>query len=315
MKPLQLIALSCFLGACSPQSIEQPDDTAALQTDTKSYWLGGQEFIDIEGKSYKIRNPHRDAMERWNSGDRQKIINGAAATLGQFPWIVSIGYSWPANAHGAHFCGGSILDEYTILTAAHCVKKPKARDLSVTAGQILLDTHSPRIQVEKVVIHENFVVPEYGSDIALLKLKSPLEFSETIQPMPALEDQYPGSEDPAFERGFWVMGWGQTETSGNQDDSEILQYLSDVPHANRQICQRALSRGEDVSEDMICAGFSSGRKDTCQGDSGGPLVYFDDQNRPTQIGIVSWGEDCAQQLKFGVYARIASFSKWISENR
>jgi secreted trypsin-like serine protease len=82
-----------------------------------------------------------------------------------------------------------------------------------------------------------------------------------------------------------------------------------VPFVTNSICNDPLSYAGQVTANMICAGLAEGGKDSCQGDSGGPLVHLAAADR--LVGIVSWGEGCANPGKYGVYTRIANFKPWV----
>ncbi|MEM7345319.1 MAG: serine protease, partial [Chloroflexota bacterium] len=85
-----------------------------------------------------------------------------------------------------------------------------------------------------------------------------------------------------------------------------------IPIVSESICSSPSSYGGLLTEDMLCAGLLSGGKDACQGDSGGPLVVSEGTNgRWLQVGIVSWGQGCAQPQKYGVYSRVANLNAWV----
>jgi secreted trypsin-like serine protease len=113
-----------------------------------------------------------------------------------------------------------------------------------------------------------------------------------------------------------VTGWGRTEAD-RRKTADVLQ-LAEVPHVDTALCNEPQSYNGKVRPSQICAG--GGTKDACKGDSGGPLVLTsktDDGKRKTEdavlVGIVSWGESCGKQLKYGVYTRVSAHLDWIGK--
>lgn len=246
----------------------------------------------------------QQAIKDWIEPTEKKIIGGKPALENQLPWQVSLDVSFIADPYAAHFCGGSIYNERWIVTAAHCVIGNKPQDIIVTAGTIDLSKATIRRNVESIVVMPGYVTASKGKDIALLKLKSPLAFSEAIQRIPILKD------DSFFDEriSFTISGWGATSEGGPQ--SLTLRYIEGVPYVDRETCNLPLSYNDKIKDDMICSGFPGGNKDSCQGDSGGPHVLYT-ENGAVLSGIVSWGDGCAQPLKYGVYTRVSKFASWI----
>jgi trypsin len=150
-------------------------------------------------------------------------------------------------------------------------------------------------------------------DVALLKLKTPIDFSATgAVPIAHIADQN-------FEDNGWqdsgviatVLGWGATNLYPPRA-SQNLKKL-DVPIVGYNIANAPNAYDGDVYEDnMIAAGYRNGGQDACYGDSGGPLVTaHPETGKQTLIGVVSWGEECARPNKYGVYAKVSFFAYWI----
>ncbi|XP_036594144.1 serine protease 30-like [Trichosurus vulpecula] len=234
-----------------------------------------------------------------------RIIGGQDAQEGQWPWQVSL------RIAGTHICGGSLINSSWVLTAAHCFDNSQnPAYYGVQLGELTLSTDSAGsslASVTRIIIHPSY---KKGSDnlegdIALVQLGSSSQIVPVCLPSPQIE----------FLTGTlcWVTGWGKTNTA---DFSWILQEVQ-VPLIDAETCDAqyhinnptALGRTL-VLEDMICAGYEEGQKDSCQGDSGGPLVCKD-QNTWFQVGVVSWGEGCAQPNRPGVYTRVQAYTDWI----
>jgi secreted trypsin-like serine protease len=247
-----------------------------------------------------------DAVQRFIDKAAPKIIGGRPATPGAYPWQVSLVVSSISDAGRGHFCGGSILNEKWIITAAHCMTQLTPSQFQVVVGTSTLDSGSKRHAVARALVHEAYEkVAPHDSDIALVELQEPLRLEQSTTAITVLGE---ADEPTVLKDGekFTVTGWGAVEQGGSvvRDLREVT-----VPFVTNAVCSDPLSYGSQITDTMICAGLAAGGKDSCQGDSGGPLVSV---APPVQlVGVVSWGEGCAKPGKYGVYNRIAKFRKWI----
>lgn len=231
-----------------------------------------------------------------------RIIGGVEAPKGEFPWMASV--QW----QGQHFCGGSVIADEWILTAAHCVEDETANNLQVRVNFTDLNNTA---QGESHQVQEIFVKQAYldgqSQDIALLKLAT--KVSSAVAPITLADENImlaagkPGSVAT-------VSGWGNQSTI-TDDFPNMLQKVQ-VPLVSNEVCNSAGAYGGQVQNTEMCAGLAQGGKDSCQGDSGGPIVIRQNGDY-VQAGIVSWGDGCAQPNKYGVYARVASFNEWIAD--
>uniref|UniRef100_A0A3Q3AL05 coagulation factor Xa n=1 Tax=Kryptolebias marmoratus TaxID=37003 RepID=A0A3Q3AL05_KRYMA len=221
-----------------------------------------------------------------------RIVNGEDCPPGECPWQVV-----PLDNQG--FCGGTILNEYIILTAAHCMNHSDY--MSVKLGASNKQTVH---KVDAVIVHYNYKPVTYHNDIALIKLATPITFSSYI--LPACLPEADFAEKVNFLEGL-VSGFGRI--GEGRQASSILQRLA-VPYVDRQTCME--STNLRITQRMFCAGFDTIAKDACQGDSGGPHVTrYGDTYFVT--GIVSWGEGCARKGKYGVYTQVSKFVRWIHD--
>ena len=226
-----------------------------------------------------------------------RIVGGQNAPADTFTYQVSIQTTW-----GFHFCGGSVIDDNWILTAAHCVDGESANSLRVESGILNLSDNGETDTVAEIIVHPGYDSRTNNNDIALLRLNG-----TTSAPPVALVDF--ASESTVSSAGTMaaVSGWGTLSSGGSSPDR--LQYV-EVPVVTNAECQDAY-RSENITDGMLCAGYiGQGGADSCQGDSGGPLVVADG-NDLVLTGVVSWGYSCASPDYPGVYARVSEYVDWI----
>ncbi|XP_034723549.1 transmembrane protease serine 5 isoform X2 [Etheostoma cragini] len=248
------------------------------------------------------------ALQCFECGTRAKlprIIGGVEATPGRWPWQVSLYYS------NRHTCGGSIITSQWVVTAAHCVhnyRQPQVSSWVVYAG-IVTRTSAKMAQhtgyaVEKIIYNKNYNHRSHDSDIALMKLRTPLNFSDTIRPvcLPQYDYDLPGGTQ------CWISGWGYTQADGVHSPDTLKE--APVPIISTKKCNSSCMYNGEITPRMLCAGYTEGKVDACQGDSGGPLVC-QDENVWRLVGVVSWGTGCAEPNHPGVYTKVAEFLGWI----
>jgi secreted trypsin-like serine protease len=213
------------------------------------------------------------------------VVGGTRAAQGEFPFMVRLSMG----------CGGALYTQQIVLTAAHCVNgSGNNTSITATAGVVDLQSSSA-IKVKSTKVLQ---APGYngkGKDWALIKLAAPVN-------QPTLKI----ATTTAYNNGnFTIAGWGAAREGGAQQ-----RYLlkATVPFVSDATCQQAY--GSDlVPGDEICAGFvQQGGVDTCQGDSGGPMFRKDDSGAFIQVGIVSWGQGCAEPGYPGVYSEVSTFA-------
>ncbi|KAK7166856.1 hypothetical protein R3I93_006589 [Phoxinus phoxinus] len=235
---------------------------------------------------------------------RSRIVGGAECPKGHCPWQVLLKYGEKG------FCGGVIYKPTWILTAAHCLEKLKVKFLKIVAGEhdIEVDEGTEQvIQVEEMLMHPGYVSETADSDIALLRLRTPVVYGAYAVPvcLPVRD---------MAERVLWavskhtVSGWGKRSEDG--PTSRLLRRLQ-VPRIRTQECVK--SSKLSLTDNMFCAGYIEGKQDSCKGDSGGPLVTRY-RNTTFLLGIVSWGKGCARPGSYGIYTRVSNYLQWIHEH-
>ncbi|XP_034040936.1 chymotrypsin A-like [Thalassophryne amazonica] len=226
-----------------------------------------------------------------------RIVNGEEAVPHSWPWQVSL-----QDYTGFHFCGGSLISEYWVVTAAHCNVRTSHR---VILGEHDRSSNSESIQVMKV--DKVFKHPKYNSytinnDILLIKLASPAQMNMRVSPVCVAEagDSYPGGMKCV------TTGWGLTRYNASNTPPRLQQAA--LPLLTNENCSRYW--GNKITNLMICAGASGAS--SCMGDSGGPLVC-QKGGAWTLVGIVSWGSgNCSTSIP-GVYARVTELRAWMDQ--
>lgn len=146
----------------------------------------------------------------------------------------------------------------------------------------------------------------YDHDIALLYLRSPVIFGEYSRPICLPSPNLGRLLTQEGEVGQ-VSGWGSTRHLGRA--SRFLLKVR-LPIVSQDTCMA--STESVITGNMFCAGYSIEAKDSCKGDSGGPFAVLY-RNAWYLVGVVSWGEGCAAEGKYGVYTRVSNYISWIKD--
>ena len=233
-----------------------------------------------------------------------RIINGVKSDSGSWPFMVAL-VSKNRDVYNGQFCGASFLGGRYILTAAHCVATKEAQDLDAVIGISALtqdDVAEHRYSIKEIYIHENYLNASSGNDIAILELDKEVDYTAVN-----LADK---SLRPNLSPGviLTVMGWGDQDPDRETKLFKSELYQVNVPLVEQNLCLNHV----DLNDNAFCAGYEDGVYDACHGDSGGPIVFYNDSTYK-QLGIVSWGDGCAEAGHYGFYANVSYFVDWISE--
>lgn len=232
------------------------------------------------------------------------VVGGSPTDISRHPWQVLV-ISEPDN----RLCGGAIIAQGWVATAAHCVSGATADSIDVHVGITLLSERAAanRVELSEVIVHPEWDSTNYRNDLALLRLATPVKFGPTVTavslPLGQDSSTWPASGTPAT-----ITGWGATVFDGEPSNhlrSAQVQILGGPTDAT---C--GLYGGSFDADVELCVGVPGGGVDSCQGDSGSPLV-IDVSGKPVLAGVTSVGFECALADYPGIFTRMTSFSTWV----
>ncbi|NXX21800.1 FA7 factor, partial [Podargus strigoides] len=232
--------------------------------------------------------------------DDSRITGGTLCHRGHCPWQVIRVFQ------DVGFCGGTLISSRWVVTAAHCLDLVRPHHVTIGEYHYQREFQEQKIAVERSWTHPHYDPNDYNSDIALLYLSRDVVFNEYAVPI-CLPSPALGTLLSAEGTVGTVSGWGATHDTGS-----TLRFLMKVrlPIVSMESCQQATARL--VTDNMFCAGHATEAADACKGDSGGPFTVSY-HNTWFLLGIVSWGEGCAERGNYGVYTRVANYIPWIKE--
>lgn len=304
----------------------------------------GNNFVapfSLAGSQEKIEFVSNVDMDEENS----RVLNGQLADEGEYPYQAALLRVDLERNTIAQFCGGSmILDEW-VLTAAHCVVDKRddglyladASKIGIMVGSNDITEGKDLVGLEKIVVHQSYDPNSFENDIALLKLKRKPNAPFKVITIPTAEYadilEQPGVESI-------VTGWGRTETG----ESTVKLMEGKIQLIDREICNEVLlqprrevaaeaysiaanklgvssevanrlwlemnaAAEEPISENMICSGTPLGPRGACDGDSGGPLVVRQADGTFIQAGIVSWGMFSSEEPGCDRQAKFSAYTR------
>uniref|UniRef100_A0A158P4Q4 Peptidase S1 domain-containing protein n=2 Tax=Tetranychus urticae TaxID=32264 RepID=A0A158P4Q4_TETUR len=266
------------------------------------------------------------ACECGLEGSTSRIYRGSKVRPNKYPWLAYI-RSYSDRKNGSyHRCGGSLIDERHIITAAHCVVNANGKVYSLSNLDVFLglvkafNVSSKPNSVSKVWIHDKYDTSDLSNDLAILTLSKPVKYTQTVAPVCL----------PNFENGLstlMVAGWGRTAANAGFTN-DLLEV--EVDYLTKKECNdlkkdyemkldgisdsmKSQVEVESVAETHMCAINKKTKGDSCSGDSGGPLMYQGDNGRYYLMGIVSgsWA-DCGEVEEIaGLYTRTFIYKNFI----
>uniref|UniRef100_A0A182VUF6 Peptidase S1 domain-containing protein n=1 Tax=Anopheles minimus TaxID=112268 RepID=A0A182VUF6_9DIPT len=240
-----------------------------------------------------------------------KPASGQPTYLREFAHMAAIGWTQPDSSITWN-CGGSLIWENYILTAAHCVQDANNNKPDVARfGDLDLfndtdDQYAQQIKIVEIIRHPEHKFRARYHDIALMRLEHSVKVHDTVAPTCLW------SEDEIRYKTFEATGWG--DTGFGEGRTPILLKVSLTP-VDKERCNqhymniRGLRAG--LHANQLCAGDA--RMDTCPGDSGGPLqvkLLHNTRISPFLVGVTSFGTACGLSVP-GVYTRVAPYVPWI----
>ncbi|KAM7400019.1 hypothetical protein PAMA_004620 [Pampus argenteus] len=235
------------------------------------------------------------------------MVGGEVGRKGESPWQVLL-----LNARGQFHCGGVLIDESWVLTAAHCLdNNVKVRVRLGDYERFRHEGSEVTLKVTEIFKHPNYYNSRMvDNDIALLRLETPAPFSEYIVPICLPRREM--AERVLHLNGTItvVTGWGKEDLDSSRYSSALN--VIKVPLVNHSVCVRQMTH--EISDNFLCAGILGQKMDACEGDSGGPMVTL---YRDTWflVGLVSWGEGCGREDKLGIYTKVSNYNEWINQVR
>uniref|UniRef100_A0A6M2E1M4 trypsin n=1 Tax=Xenopsylla cheopis TaxID=163159 RepID=A0A6M2E1M4_XENCH len=214
-----------------------------------------------------------------------KIVGGQSTSIQQHPYQVALLYE-----NDYHNCGGSLISEKWVLTAAHCISSIK---YFVRVGSTLETEGGVVHKAKNQYAHEKFNYTTVDYDYGLIELETPVQLSDSVKIVKLPEAGFELDAGTLLN----VTGWGSRRSS-------TLQLVT-VPFVEDDVCKES-HPDRLISNQMFCAGSMAGGHGPCNGDSGGPVV-----SNGVQYGIVSWSYGCAQPFYPAVYAKVSAARDWI----
>lgn len=239
-------------------------------------------------------------------GKKNRIVGGTPTYVHQYPWMAMLTYK------GKFYCGASVINHKYVMTAAHCVHGFEAKNIGVRLLEHdRSDTEEAKhidFKVLRVIKHKGYSPTSYNNDIALLRMDTDgVEFGPNtgINPvcLPVEGKSFAGYEGV-------ITGWGAKKQGGSS--SQVLHEVY-VPIMSNDDCRKTEYDEKRITANMMCAGYAEGKKDSCQGDSGGPM-HIANNTAYHIVGVVSWGEGCAQANRPGVYSRVNRYLNWVANH-
>ncbi|XP_030043995.1 serine protease 55-like [Microcaecilia unicolor] len=255
----------------------------------------------LTGCGFRADYDKRPSKNTSRSFFESRIVGGNEALPGEWPWTISIQERWK------HSCGGSILNAWWILSAAHCFIDSSPYSVKVEVGVTYFQQKKELKRVKTIFSHPLYDPNKLDYDIALLLLIEPIQFNVLKRPI-----CLPAAGELEYDdwHTCYVVGWGTVNYKKYRIEKKLRKAL--VFLIKFKTCQDWY---EELTWNMICAGHEEGGPNACEGDSGGPLVckYLKD-GLWYELGIVSWGPvACGEKESPAVYTQVSRYVNWIIE--
>ncbi|CAB3225368.1 unnamed protein product [Arctia plantaginis] len=234
-----------------------------------------------------------------------RVVGGTVAPADKYPSVAAIVRSDISGV--TQVCGGVILTQRHILTAAHCFKKPTTflvnfKNYKVRVGSTLVHTGGSEHRINLVMFHPKFHLHTTENDLAIMRTETTIAYSKSVQPATIPSYTYRLRDNESM----WAVGWGETSQGGYE--SEQLRHV-EVKVINQNTCKTLYKHLRPIDDNALCAGWlNGGGHDQCQRDSGSPLYH-----KGVVVGIASIGEGCGKPEFPGICVRLSRYASWIRD--
>ncbi|XP_015183396.1 PREDICTED: uncharacterized protein LOC107070065 isoform X2 [Polistes dominula] len=255
------------------------------------------------GEILKVKCKNLECGIRTQTPSQARIVGGGSSSAGSWPWQVAL------YKEGDYQCGGALINDKWVLSAAHCFYRTLdeywVARIGATRRGSFPSPHEQLLRLDRIVLHPDYIDNGFINDIALLRLEKSVTFSDYVRPVCLPQNE------PKSGTTCTVTGWGQLFEIG-RIFPDTLQEVQ-LPLISTEECRRKtiflpLYR---ITSGMLCAGLKDGGRDACLGDSGGPLVCSGSDNKYTIHGITSNGYGCARPGRPGVYTKVHHYLSYI----
>ncbi|XP_031830880.2 uncharacterized protein LOC116426286 [Nomia melanderi] len=255
------------------------------------------------GEILRVKCKNLECGIRTQVPSQARIVGGGSSSAGSWPWQVAL------YKEGDYQCGGALVNDRWILSAAHCFYHAQdeywVARIGATRRGSFPSPYEQVLRLDYISLHPEYIDNGFINDIAMLRLEKPVIFSDYVRPVCLPETE------PKSGTMCTVTGWGQLFEIG-RIFPDTLQEVQ-LPVISTEECRRKtlflpLYR---ITSGMLCAGLKDGGRDACLGDSGGPLVCSGSDNKYTLHGITSNGYGCARPGRPGVYTKVHHYLPWV----
>ncbi|XP_037933589.1 seminase-like [Teleopsis dalmanni] len=221
-----------------------------------------------------------------------RIVGGTTNVISNTPYLVQL------RVNGEFSCGGSLVTQRHVVTAAHCTVGHNSRSIIVVGGATYLTDTGVRRNVERIFTSSSFQARTLNMDVSVLKLSTPMT-GANIKTIQLCNSNWKVGDQVT------VSGWGLT-TESNKNPSNRIRTVN-LPLISKKDCKSKYGSHITVTKSMFCT-LAPG-KDACSGDSGGPAVF-----KGQLCGIVSWGAGCARKNTPGVFTSVKYVKPFIDKS-
>ncbi|XP_045780404.1 trypsin CFT-1-like [Maniola jurtina] len=229
-----------------------------------------------------------------------RIVGGSVVNISQYPFAAVLLVSYN-NAAFRQDCGGLIINNRSIMSAAHCWVGKNPR-FAVRVGSTNANSGGAFHYVARHITHPNYNIGTFmNNDIGIVRLSTAISFGNNVRAGAIAGSNF----NVPNGANVWSIGWGLMSWGGQL--SEQLRHVQ-LRTVSQSDCQRAYV-SNTINDNMLCAGWHTDGRGSCTADSGTPLLLSN-----TAVGVTSFGTGCGEARWPGVYARVSRYTSWIQAN-